>query len=97
MMPVRRSVCWMNKWIRRTGFALILIGALIFLSWFVEPVWEILHLFNRLPVPLQIGSAVAIIGLTVLILSLLAERWTEREADASLREEEPHRPDSPKP
>lgn len=77
--------------------ALILVGALIFLSWFVDPVWEILHLFTRLPVPLQFGSAVAAVGLTVLILSLLAERWTDREADAALREEEPHRPVSPKP
>ena len=87
----------MNKWIRRTGFALILIGAIVFLSWFVEPVWDILHLFTRLPMPLQIGSVVAAVGLTVLILSLLAERWSDREADASLREEEPHRPVSPKP
>jgi hypothetical protein len=87
----------MNKWFRRTGLAMVLVGALIFLSWFVDPVWEILHLFTRLPMPLQIGSAVAAVGLTVLVLSLLAERWTDREADASLREEEPHRPVSPKP
>lgn len=87
----------MNKWIRRTGFALILIGAIVFLSWFVEPVWDILHLFTRLPMPLQIGSVVAAVGLTVLIFSLLAERWSDREADATLREEEPHRPVSPKP
>ena len=86
----------MNKWIRRTGFALILIGALVFLSWFVEPVWQILQLFNQLPMPLQIGSAVAAVGLTVLMISLLAERWSDREADASLREEEPHRPVPPK-
>lgn len=87
----------MNKWIRRTGFALILIGALVFLSWFFEPVWEILQLFNRLPMPLQIGSTVAAVGLTVLMISLLAERWSDREADAAIREEEPHRPVSPTP
>lgn len=75
---------------------MILVGALIFLSWFVDPVWEILHLFSRLPVPLQIGSAVAAVGLIVLILSLLAERWADRAEDASLREEGPHRPVSPK-
>ena len=85
----------MNKWARRTGFALILLGMIIFLSWFIDPVWQILHLFGQLPVPLQVGMAVAAVGLTVLILSLLAERWTDREADAALREEEPHRPSPP--
>ena len=84
----------MNKWIRRTGFALIVLGMLIFLSWFIDPVWQVLQMFNQLPVPLQIGSAVAALGLTVLILSLLAERWSDREAEAALREDAPHRPPS---
>ena len=82
----------MNKWIRRTGFALIVLGMLIFLSWFIDPVWQVLQMFNQLPVPLQIGSAVAAVGLTVLILSLVAERWADREADAALREDAPYHP-----
>ena len=79
----------MNKWIRRTGFDLVVLGMLIFLSWFIDPVWQVLQMCNQLPVPLQIGSAVAAVGLTVLILSLVAERWADREADAAIREEDP--------
>ena len=84
----------MTKWIRRTGFAMMVIGFVITASWFIDPVWEVLRHYNMLPVPLQIGIAVATVGLTVLMISLIAERWTDRDEDAALREDTPHRPAS---
>lgn len=71
---------------------MMVIGFLITASWFIDPVWEVLKHYGMLPVPLQIGIAVAAIGLTVLMISLIAERWTDRDEDAALREDIPHRP-----
>ena len=91
-MHEKKQIGSMNKWIRRTGFALMILGFLITASWFIDPVWELLRHYRLLPVPLQIGFAVAAVGLTVLFISLIAERWTDRDADAALREDEPHAP-----
>ncbi|MGB1048929.1 MAG: hypothetical protein ACPG3U_04500 [Rhodothermales bacterium] len=84
----------MNEWIRRTGFALVILGFLITASWFIDPLWEVVSHYRLLPVPLQLGIAIAAIGLTVLMISLIAERWADREADAALREDAPHPPSS---
>ncbi len=84
----------MNKWIRRTGFAMMVLGFLITLSWFIDPVWELLKHYQLLPFPLQIGFAIAAVGLTVLMISLIAERWSDRDADAALREDIPRPPSS---
>ena len=84
----------MTEWIRRTGFAMVILGFMITLSWFIDPLWEVLSHYRLLPVPLQIGIAVAAVGLTVLMISLIAERWTDREADAALREDIPRPPSS---
>jgi len=93
-MPAKKPSGIMNKWARRTGFALFVLGVLITLSWFIDPVWQALQFYGELPVPLQIGFAVAAVGLTVLMISLIAERWTDREADAALREDTPRPPSS---
>lgn len=95
MMPGKRPDYSMNKWARRIGFAFIILGVLITLSWFIDPVWQVLHLFRKLPVPLQLGLGVAAVGLTVLMISLLAERWSDRDADSALREDTPVRPPTP--
>jgi len=72
---------------RTLGSALILIGVLIALSYFIEPLKEAFSWYWLLPVPLQIGFGIAGIGLTVVIISLLIERWSDRDADRALRED----------
>ncbi|MDA0684010.1 MAG: hypothetical protein O2797_07795 [Bacteroidetes bacterium] len=84
----------MNNLSRNVGFALIIIGVLTGLSWFIEPLRKLFHFFWMLPRPLQFGSALAAVGLLVLIISLLFERWTDRHDDADLKEDfiPPHSP-----
>ncbi|GEM_PF-1178866 len=77
----------MNDLSRNVGFALIIIGILTALSWFFDPLRQLFHYFWSLPQPLQIGIAIAAIGLVVLFISLLHERWTDRHDDATLKED----------
>ncbi len=77
----------MNNHFRTLGAALILIGVVIAISFFFEPLKEAFSWYWLLPVPLQIGFGIAGIGLAIVIISLLFERWSDREADRSLRDE----------
>jgi len=78
----------MNNHFRTLGASLIVIGVVVAISYFFEPLKEVFSWYWLLPVPLQIGFGIAGIGLTVVIISLLFERWTDREADRSLRDEQ---------
>ena len=77
----------MNKHLRTIGVAMIGIGILVFLSYFLDPLRAALEWFQFLPMPLQIGSVVAGIGLIVLLVSLLQERWIDRHDDAALKDD----------
>jgi hypothetical protein len=79
----------MSKSMRMTGAIMVAAGVLIVLSYFFVPLGRVLNWFWLLPVQLQIGFGVAAIGLTVLIISLLAERWKDRHKDKALRDETP--------
>ena len=74
----------MTQLLRITGFLLIAAGALIVLTWFIEPLREIWPHLLELPMPLKIGFSVAGIGLIVIMATLIWERWNEREEDRSL-------------
>ena len=78
----------MTRLIRMTGFLLILSGAICILTWLIEPLREIWPWLRRLPLPVQIGFALAALGLVLLVSTLLWERWEERGQDRALREEE---------
>ena len=79
----------MNRLVRITGFLLIFAGALVVLTWLIEPLREIWPWLRQLPGPIQVGFALAAVGLLVLLGSLLWERWGEREDDRSLLDDEP--------
>ena len=81
----------MYQHFRTLGIVMIGIGILTALSYVLEPLGKLLEWFWILPVQLQIGGVVASIGLVVLFISLLGERWAARAEDASLRND-PHKP-----
>jgi len=72
-------------WMRRLGFVLMASGVVLLVVWAIRPVEMIWPWIRGLPLPLRIGVAAAALGLLVLVASLLAERFKEREHDRSLR------------
>ncbi len=77
----------MIRLVRITGFLLIAVGALLVLSYLVEPLREVWALVYELPLVIRIGLALAATGLLVLLGSLIWERYEERENDRSLLDE----------
>ena len=78
----------MIRLVRVTGFLLIIAGAVVILTWLIEPLRAVWPWLRRLPLPIQIGFSLAAIGLAILLGSLLWERWGERGLDRSLRDDE---------
>ena len=78
----------MIRLVRITGFLLIITGAIVFLTYFIEPLREVWPWLLELPLPIRIGLMLAGIGLLILMGSLIWERWEERELDQSLREDD---------
>ncbi len=78
----------MNRLVRITGFLLIAAGAVVLLTWFIEPLREVWPWLRQLPLPIQIGFALAGAGLVLLVASLLWERWEDREDDRALARDE---------
>jgi len=78
----------MTRLVRITGFLLIIAGAIVFLTYFIEPLREVWPWLLELPLPIRIGLMLAGIGLLILMGSLIWERWEERELDKSLREDD---------
>ena len=76
----------MIQLLRITGFLLVLFGALIILTWMIEPLRALWPLLLNLPIAVRIGLIAAAIGLLMLIASLIYERWQERGADQKLRD-----------
>lgn len=74
----------MTRLLRITGFLLIGTGALVLLVWAIRPLRFIWPALLALPPAIQIGVAVAGLGMVVLMGSLIAERIGDREADRRL-------------
>lgn len=77
----------MTGLLRISGWLLVAAGAIIVLTWFIEPLREIWPYLLQLPLPIRIGLSVAGLGLTVIMATLIWERWNEREEDESLLED----------
>jgi len=78
----------MIQLVRITGFVLIAAGAVVALTWFIEPLREVWPWLLELPLPIRVGLSMAGAGLVLLVGSLLHERWNDRDNDRALREEE---------
>ena len=70
----------MNRLVRITG-------ALVILTLLIEPLRQIWPFLRSLPWPIQLGLAMAAIGLVVVMGTLIWERLEERESDRSLADD----------
>ena len=78
----------MIQLLRILGILLVLAGALVLVTWLIEPIRALWPLLLTLPTPVLIGIVVAVVGILLVLASLIWERWQDREADAKLRDGE---------
>jgi hypothetical protein len=78
----------MIRLIRIVGFLLIVSGALLVLTWLIEPLRFVWPWLRNLPWPIKAGLAAAAAGLLVLFGSLIWERLEERKKDRSLLDDD---------
>lgn len=75
----------MTRFLRFFGGELILIGGLVTISWFIAPLrqlWpHLIDAFGRLPVAVQVGSIIALIGFLILFSSIVWERLEDRKKE----------------
>ena len=77
----------MTRLVRITGFLLIAAGAVVCLTWFIEPLRAVWPWIKQLPLAMQIGLGAAVFGLVLVFASLLFERFEERERDKRLKDD----------
>ncbi|MDJ0653933.1 MAG: hypothetical protein QNJ40_07260 [Xanthomonadales bacterium] len=76
----------MIQLLRILGILLVLAGALVLITWVIEPIRKLWPLLLTLPTPVLIGIVVAFVGIVLVLASLIWERWQERDADKQLRD-----------
>ena len=78
----------MIRFLRILGIVFVVIGALVILSWFIEPLrqaWPFLmQWFQSLPVTIQFGLIIAAIGFTILLSAIVWERLEDRKKEGNL-------------
>ena len=72
--------------VRRIGFGMIVLGAVVIVLYVVPSFRWVWIWFKTLPGPIRFGLGVSAVGLVILFLNLLRERWTDRHADRALRD-----------
>lgn len=72
--------------VRRIGVGMMVLGAIVIILYAVPSFRWIWLWFKTLPGPIRFGLGVSAVGLVILFLNLLRERWTDRHADRALRE-----------
>jgi hypothetical protein len=77
----------MTRLVRLTGFLLIAAGAVVALTWFIEPLRAIWPWLRKLPLAIQIGLGAAAFGFVLVLASMLWERFEDREQDQRLKDE----------
>jgi hypothetical protein len=78
----------MIRLIRILGFLLIAAGALVLLTWLVEPLRHLWTVLLTLPWPIKLGLGAAAAGLLLIMGSLIWERLESREADRALLDDD---------
>jgi len=87
----------MIRLVRITGFLLVGAGAVLLLTWLIEPLRMFWPWFRSFPLPVQLGTGAAALGLIIILASLIHERLEDREADRDLLDEFVDRPGAPQP
>ncbi len=70
---------------RILGVALMGVGLLLLVTYFVSPLRILWWWYRHMPMPLQIGLGVAGVGLAILLTTMLIERTQSREYDKDLK------------
>ena len=82
----------MIRLIRIFGILLIIAGAMVILTWLIEPLREAWPLFfdwfRSLPGAIQFGLVVAAIGFLILFSSIIWERVEDRKKEGNLLDNE---------
>lgn len=77
----------MIRLVRILGVLLIGAGAVVLLTWLIEPLRYLWPWLRSLPLALQVGLAAAAAGFILLLGSLIWERLEELEGDKELRKD----------
>jgi hypothetical protein len=73
--------------VRILGVLLIGAGAVVLLTWLIEPLRYLWPWLRSLPLALQVGLAAAAAGFILLLGSLIWERLEELQGDKELRKD----------
>lgn len=77
----------MVRHLRILGITMIGLGALLLVTYIVKPLDLVWAWFRSMPLPLQIGIAVAAVGLVVLMTSLVVEKRRDSRSEGDLSAE----------
>jgi ABC-type sulfate transport system permease component len=76
----------MVRAIRIAGVAFMVCGVFLVITYTISPLRFLWRWFQWMDLPLQIGTAVAGIGLVILLTTMLFERLALRSYDKELKE-----------
>jgi hypothetical protein len=78
----------MIRTVRIIGALLMIVGALVILTWLIKPlrqIWPYLfEWFRSLPGAIQLGLVLAAVGFLILFSSLIVERLEDRKKEGIL-------------
>ncbi len=81
----------MIRLVRILGWLLMVLGALVILSWLIKPLREAwphaFEAFRALPIAVQVGLVIAAVGFLILFSSLIWERLEDRKQESGLSDE----------
>jgi hypothetical protein len=74
----------MIRLVRIVGYLSIAAGAIVLLTWLIEPLRSLWPFLLALPLPVKIGLGAAAVGVVLILGSMIWERMERREEDHSL-------------
>lgn len=74
----------MIRLVRIVGYLSIVAGAIVLLTWLIEPLRSVWPFLLALPLPVKIGLGAAGVGVVLILGSMIWERLERREEERSL-------------
>lgn len=82
----------MIRTVRVIGAMLMVIGAVVILTWLIKPLRQLwpylIEWFRTLPGAIQLGLVLAAVGFLILFSSLVVERLEDRKKEGNLLDDE---------